>query len=77
TDYYAIPATAENKPAAHALINHLLHPEIAAREHLVHGGTATDSRVRALLPKEILANRITYPDEAKLTALEFGLAVAL
>lgn len=77
TDYYAIPASAENKPAAHALINHLLHPEIAAREHLVHGGTATDSRVRALLPKEILANRITYPDEAKLTALEFGLAVAL
>ncbi|MCJ8238732.1 spermidine/putrescine ABC transporter substrate-binding protein (plasmid) [Rhizobium sp. SSM4.3] len=77
TDYYAIPVAAQNKPAAHALINHLLHPDIAAREHLVHGGTATDSRVRALLPKEILANRITYPDEAKLTPLEFGLAVVM
>ena len=77
TDYYAIPAAAQNKPAAHALINHLLHPDIAAREHLVHGGTATDSRVRALLPKEVLANRISYPDEAKLTPLEFGLAIVM
>ncbi|MFN3831879.1 MAG: PotD/PotF family extracellular solute-binding protein [Allorhizobium sp.] len=77
TDYYAVPATAHNKRAAHALINHLLDPEVAAREHVVHGGTATDSRVRALLPKEILANKIIYPDEAKLTPLQFGLAIAM
>lgn len=77
TDYYAVPAAAHNKPAAHALINHLLHPEIAAREHLIHGGTATDSRVRALLPEEILASTISYPDEAKLTPLEFGLAIVM
>lgn len=77
TDYYAIPASAHNKPAAHALINHLLDPDIAAREHIMHGGTATDSRVRALLPPEILADEIIYPDEAKLTPLEFGLAVVM
>jgi spermidine/putrescine transport system substrate-binding protein len=77
TDYYAIPAVAHNKPAAHALINHLLDPEVAAREHLVHGGTATDRRVRSLLPEEILANEIIYPDEAKLTPLEFGLAIVM
>ena len=77
TDYYAIPKFAHNKPAAHALINHLLDPDVAAREHLVHGGTATDRRVRALLPDEILANEIIYPDEAKLTPLEFGLALVM
>jgi spermidine/putrescine transport system substrate-binding protein len=77
TDYYAIPAVAHNKPAAHALINHLLDPDVAAREHLVHGGTATDRRVRSLLPQEILANEIIYPDEAKLTPLEFGLAIVM
>lgn len=77
TDYYAIPAKAHNKPGAHALINHLLAPEIAAREHIVHGGTVTDSRVRALLPEEILADEIIYPDEAKLTPLEFGLALVM
>jgi spermidine/putrescine transport system substrate-binding protein len=77
TDYYAIPARAHNKRGAHALINHLLDPEIAAREHVVHRGTATDSRVRALLPAEILADDIIYPDEARLTPLEFGLAVVM
>lgn len=77
TDYFAIPAKAHNKPAAHALINHLLLPEVAAREHLVNGGTPTDSRVRRLLPPEILADEIVYPDEAKLTALEFGLATVM
>lgn len=77
TDYYAIPKAAHNKPGAHALINHLIDPDVAAREHLVHGGTATDSRVRARLPQDILASKIAYPDEAKLTPLEFGLAVVL
>lgn len=77
TDYYAIPAKAHNKPAAHALINHLLDPQVAAREHIVHGGTATDSRVRALLPEVVLTDEIVYPDEAKLTPLEFGLAVVM
>lgn len=77
TDYFAIPAKAHNKPAAHALINHLLLPEVAAREHLVNGGTPTDSRVRGLLPPEILADEIVYPDEAKLTPLEFGHATVM
>lgn len=77
TDYYAIPSAAHNKPAAHALINHLQHPEVAAKENLVHGGTATDRRVRALLPKEILADEIVYPDVAKLSPLEFGLAMVM
>lgn len=77
TDYYAISAKAHNKPGAYALVNHLLDPKIAAREHLVHGGTATDSRVRALLPEEILSNEIAYPDEASLVPLEFGLAAMM
>lgn len=77
TDYYAIPAKAHNKPAAHALINHLLDPSVAVHEHIFNGGTATDSRVRALLPDVVLADEIVYPDEAKLTPLEFGLAVVM
>ncbi len=59
------------------MINHLLDPSVAVHEHIFNGGTATDSRVRALLPDVVLADEIVYPDEAKLTPLEFGLAVVM
>lgn len=76
-DYYAVPRDAANKPAAHALIDFLMNPANAAKEHIANGAPATDSRVIALLPAEITGNRIIYPDEAALTPLEFGAAVTL
>jgi spermidine/putrescine transport system substrate-binding protein len=74
TDFFAIPTKAQNRRGAHALINHLMDPQTAAKEHLCNGGTVVDSRVKAFLPEEILANSVINPDEASLTPLEFGVA---
>ncbi|GLR21278.1 potassium transporter Trk [Ciceribacter naphthalenivorans] len=77
TDYYAILKAAPNKPAAYALLDFLMDPAVAVREHAISGAPATDRRVLALLPEEIRGNKIAYPDEAALTPLEFGAAVTL
>lgn len=77
SDFYAIPASAANKPAGYALLDFLLAPENAVKEHVANGAPTTDSRVLALLPAEITSNKIVYPDEAALTPLEFGAAVTL
>lgn len=77
TDYYAIPKDAPNKAAGYALLNYLMDPKVAVKEHTANGAPTTDSRVLELLPKEIVSNKIVYPDEAALTPLEFGAAVTL
>lgn len=77
TDYYAIPKSAPNKPAGYALLNYLMDPQNAVKEHVANGAPTCDSRVLALLPKEITSNKIVYPDEAALTPLEFGAAQTL
>jgi spermidine/putrescine transport system substrate-binding protein len=77
TDYYAIPASAPNKAAGYALLNYLMDPQNAAREHLANGAPTTDSRVLKLLPEDVTSNKIVYPDEASLTPLEFGAAKTL
>ena len=77
TDFYAIPKDAPNKPAAYALLNYLMKPEVAVKEHLANGAPSTDSRVNALLPKEVLDNPILYPAADLLTPLEFGAAATL
>ena len=77
TDYYAIPKSAPNKAAGYALLNYLMDPANAVKEHIANGAPTTDSRVIALLPKEITSNKIVYPDEASLTPLEFGAAATL
>lgn len=76
-DFYAIPRDAANKPAGYALLNYLMDPANAAKEHVANGTPTTDSRVLALLPKDLTSNLIVYPDEATLTPLEFGAAVTL
>jgi spermidine/putrescine transport system substrate-binding protein len=77
TDYYAIPKDAPNKAAGYALLNYLMDPANAVKEHIANGAPTTDSRVIALLPAEVTSNKIVYPDEAALTPLEFGAAVTL
>jgi spermidine/putrescine transport system substrate-binding protein len=76
-DFYAIPKDAPNKPAGYALLNYLMDPEVAKKEHIFNGAPTTDSRVLAVLPKEVTSNLIVYPDEASLTSQEFGAAVTL
>ena len=77
TDFYAIPKSAANKPAGYALLDYLMTPENAVKEHIANGAPTTDSRVLALLPADVTSNKIVYPDEASLTRLEFGAAVTL
>lgn len=77
SDYYAIPKGAPHRDAAYALINHMLDPEVNAREVLAHGYPVADSRTNALLPAEILNDPILYPAQELLDALEFGAAVTL
>ena len=77
SDFYAVPTSATNKPAGYALLNFLMDPQNAVKEHIANGAPTTDSRVFALLPAEITSNRIVYPEEAALTPLEFGAAVTL
>jgi spermidine/putrescine transport system substrate-binding protein len=77
SDYYAIPKGAPHREAAYALIDHMLNPEVNAREVLAHGYPVADSRTNALLPKEMLEDPILYPAQDLLDALEFGAAATL
>ncbi|AWI57854.1 polyamine ABC transporter substrate-binding protein [Sinorhizobium fredii] len=77
SDFYAIPKSAANKPAGYALLNYLMTPENAVKEHIANGAPTTDSRVLKLLSAEVTSNKIVYPEEAALTPLEFGAAVTL
>ena len=77
SDFYAMPKSAANKPAGYALLNFLMDPQNAVKEHIANGAPTTDSRVMSLLPAEVTGNKIVYPDEAALTPLEFGAAVTL
>jgi spermidine/putrescine transport system substrate-binding protein len=49
------PRSAPNKPAAYALLE-LSHDaaEVAVKEHVFNGAPTTDSRVMALLPKDVI-----------------------
>lgn len=76
-DFYAIPKEAPNKAAGYALLDFLMTPENAVKEHIFNGAPTTDSRVLSLLPKDVTSNLIVYPDEAALKPLEFGAAVTL
>ncbi|MFC3164527.1 ABC transporter substrate-binding protein [Ciceribacter thiooxidans] len=76
-DFYAIPTGAPHKAAGYALLDFLLDPAVAVREHIANGAPTTDSRVLALLPEEVTSNRIIYPEAAALKPLEFGAAVTM
>lgn len=77
SDYYAIPKNAPHREAAYALINFLIDPQVNAREASAHGFPVADSRVNALLPKEVLEDPILYPAAELLNAQEFGAAATL
>ncbi|WP_306116043.1 MULTISPECIES: PotD/PotF family extracellular solute-binding protein [unclassified Roseovarius] len=77
SDYYAIPKGAPHSDAAYALINHMLDPQVNAREVLAHGYPVADANTNALLPDEIKNDPILYPAQELLDALEFGAAATL
>ncbi len=77
TDYFAIPTAAQNKAGAYALLDFLMDPQIAVKEHIANGAATTDRRVLELLPRDISTSLSIYPDKALLTELEFAAAVTL
>ncbi len=76
-DHYVIPKGAPNRAAGYALMDYLLTPEINAKEVKSNGAPSSDSRVNALVPKEMLENPILYPAKELLSKLEFGAAETL
>jgi spermidine/putrescine transport system substrate-binding protein len=71
-DYYNIPVGAENPDAAHAWIDFVYRPKIAALEtsYTYYGSAVKRSVLRGRLPKSILTNPIVFPPTAIVRRLE-------
>ena len=63
-DNLAIPKDAAHVAEAHALIDYLLRPEIAARNSNVTNFANGVAASRPLVSPDILNNKAVYPDEA-------------
>jgi len=68
-DNLAIPRDAPNVAAAHALIDYLLKPEVAARNSNFIAYANGNGASRALLDPEVLNDRGIYPDETMMARL--------
>lgn len=69
-DSIAIPKNAENVANAHAYIDFLCRPEIAALNAEYVGYSTPISAARELLPEEIKNNEIAYPEPALIEDME-------
>ncbi|MGL4438417.1 MAG: polyamine ABC transporter substrate-binding protein [Bosea sp. (in: a-proteobacteria)] len=63
-DSFAIPSDAKNPDEAHAFIDFMLRPEIAARNTNFVAFATGNLPARALVSREIRENAGVYPDEA-------------
>jgi putrescine transport system substrate-binding protein len=63
-DNLAIPKDAKNVAEAHALINYLLKPEVAAKNSNVISYANGNAASRAFIDKAILEDKTIYPDDA-------------
>jgi spermidine/putrescine transport system substrate-binding protein len=59
-DHWAIPATAEHPEAAHALIDHMLAPNVSARELSHHGYATAVQGVEEFLPFDLPAGEMIF-----------------
>ena len=67
----AIPADAPHPDNAHAFINYMLRPEVAAKISMQIGYASPNRAARKLLPPEVTGNRILYPASTQLDNAEF------
>ncbi len=70
-DNLCIPKNAANVESAHAFINYLLEPEVAAKISQEMGYATPNKAAMALLPAEVRDNQIIYPPADKLEGSEF------
>jgi putrescine transport system substrate-binding protein len=68
-DNLVIPKDAKNVAEAHALINFLLKPEVAAKNSNVISYANGNGASRPLIDKAILDDKTIYPDEATMKSL--------
>ena len=68
-DNLAIPKDAKHPAEAHALIDYLLRPEIAARNSNVVGYANGNLASQKLIDKAVLEDPTVYPDEAAMKKL--------
>ena len=77
SDFFAVVTGAPHREAAYAWLDYMATPKVAAADAIFHGSPLLDSAAIALLPAEATGNKISYPDPASLTKLEFGTAELL
>jgi spermidine/putrescine transport system substrate-binding protein len=77
SDFFTIVAGAPHREAAYAFLDYMATPKVMAKDAEFHGAPIVDSAGIELLPASATGNKITYPDDASLTALEFGTAELL
>ena len=63
-DNLAIPKDAKNVAEAHALIDYLLRPEVAAKNSNMISYANGNAASRALIDKAIIEDKTIYPDDA-------------
>ena len=68
-DNLAIPKDAKNVAEAHALIDYLLRPEVAAKNSNVISYANGNAASRPLIDKSIIEDKTVYPDEATMKTL--------
>ncbi len=71
-DSFAIPAQAENKEGAHAFINFMLRPDIAARCVEEYNYSTANADAREHLPEEIASSALIFPSADNLGNSQFS-----
>ncbi len=77
SDFFAVVKGAEHREAAYAFLDFMAVPKVQVLDAVFHKAPLVDSAGIALQPAEVTSNKITYPDKAQLTNLEFGTAELL
>ena len=77
SDFYAVVAGTAHREAAYAFLDYMAVPRVQVFDASFHKAPLVDSTAIELQPADVRANKITYPDAAQLTKLEFGTAELL
>jgi len=77
SDFFAVVTGTAHREAAYAFLDFMATPKVGAKDAEFHGAPLVDSLMIELLPASVTSNKITYPDQAALTKLEFGTAELL
>ena len=70
-DSMCIPAGAKNVAEAHAFLEFLLRPDVAATISTEMGYSTPNAKAMALLPPDVYRNKIVYPADVDLARGEF------